>query len=125
MIKFLNEEHKKRYEECIEKDKTFINDNERKGMFYILSSNEDIYKKINDLYDFTSRAISFEKFFKAEGELSSAYIKMVYLAYQLYNNFKYSDFDRKDLSIIDILARLDKDNFDVCCYALKIRFNNN
>lgn len=125
MIKFLNEEHKKRYEKCIEKDKTFINDNERKGMFYILSSNEDIYKKINDLYDFTSRAISFEKFFEVEGELSSAYIKMVYLAYQLYNNFKYSDFDRKDLSIIDILAGLDKDNFDVCCYALKIRFNNN
>ena len=57
--------------------------------------------------------------------MSSAYIKMVYLAYQLYNNFKYSDFDRKDLSIIDILAGLDKDNFDVCCYALKIRFNNN
>lgn len=125
MIKFLNSEHEQRYNECINKDRTNEQDHERIAMFYILSSDKDIYKRINQLYIFSENAINIDGFFKIRNELSSSSAKMVYLAYQLYNNFKYRDFDERDLTILDMFAGLDKDNFEVCCYALKLRFNIN
>ena len=53
MMKFLNSEHEQRYNECINRDRTNKQDHERKAMFYILSSDRDIYKRINELYIFS------------------------------------------------------------------------
>lgn len=121
-MEFLNNEHKERYYEYIERDKTSDFDIERKSMFYILSSDDSIYNRIDLLYDFTDHSISFESYFKIQNLLSSSHSKMVYLAYQLYNNFKLQDFDRKELTITEIFGALDEENFKVCINALNMRF---
>ena len=121
-MEFLNNEHKEKYYEYIERDKTSDFDVERKSMFYILSSDESIYNRIHSLYDFTDHSILFESYFKIKNLLSSSHSKMVYLAYQLYNNFKLQDFDRKELTITEIFGALDEENFKVCINALNMRF---
>lgn len=119
---FKDNEHKIRYENYLIKDGTYINDVERNSMFYILSSDESIHKRIKKIYNFKHRNIEIDGFLEIRNELNSAATKMVYLAYQLYNNFRYSNHDIKDMTILDMLSGLDEENFEVCMRAIRIRF---
>ena len=48
---------------------------------------------------------------------------MLSLGLNLYNNFKYRDFDLSDYSTLELFSGLDKYNFELCIRALRIRFD--
>ena len=123
MIKFLNNEHKERFNKCIEQDGTYEYDFERKSLFYILTGNDDLYRRIEDIYDFYDKSINLDFILKKGHELSSACRKMLSLGLNLYNNFKYIDFDLSDYSTLELFSGLDKYNFELCIRALRIRFD--
>ena len=123
MIKFLNNEHKERFNKCIEQDGTYEYDFERKSLFYILSGNDDLYRRIEDIYDFDDRSINLDVILNKSHELSSAARKMLSLGLNLYNNFKYKDFNSSDYSTLELFAGLDEFNFELCIRALRIRFD--
>ena len=123
MIKFINDEHKERFNKCIEQDGTYEYDFERKSLFYILTGNDDLYIRIENIYNFNDRSINFEVILNKSHELSSAARKMLSLGLNLYNNFKYRDFDLSDYSTLELFSGLDKDNFELCIRALRIRFD--
>ena len=123
MIKFINDEHKERFNKCIEHDRTYEYDFERKSLFYILSGNDDLYIRIEDIYDFEDRNINLDFILNKSHELSSAARKMLSLGLNLYNNFKYRDFDLSDYSTLELFSGLDKYNFELCIRALRIRFD--
>ena len=123
MIKFLNNEHKERFNKCIEQDGTYEYDFERKSLFYILTGNDDLYRRIEDIYDFDDKSINLDFILKKGHELSSACRKMLSLGLNLYNNFKYIDFDLSDYSTLELFSGLDKYNFKLCIRALRIRFD--
>ena len=125
MIKFLNNEHKERFNKCIEQDRTYEYDFERKSLFYILTGNDDLYRRIEDIYDFDDRSINLDVILNKSHELSSAARKMLSLGLNLYNNFKYIDFDLSDYSTLELFSGLDKYNFELCIRALRIRFDMN
>lgn len=123
MIKFINNEHKERFNKCIEQDGTYEYDFERKSLFYILTGNDDLYRRIEDIYDFYDKSINLDFILKKGHELSSACRKMLSLGLNLYNNFKYIDFDLSDYSTLELFSGLDKYNFELCIRALRIRFD--
>ena len=51
-MQFLNKKHKERFEELIQSDNTYQEDVERRSLFYILSGNEDLFRKRNHIYHF-------------------------------------------------------------------------
>ena len=98
MIKFINDEHKERFNKCIEQDGTYEYDFERKSLFYILTGNDDLYIRIENIYNFNDRSINFEVILNKSHELSSSARKMLSLRLNLYNNYIYRDFDLCDYS---------------------------
>lgn len=47
----------KRFEQLLAKDNTYETDVERKSLFWILANNDDLYKKVNYIYDFEDHSI--------------------------------------------------------------------
>ena len=104
----------KEYYELIERDNTNPKDNERRALFTIFSENEDLYSKIDFLYDFQNHWIKTDCFKKAD--FSSGNRKMVELAFNLYNCYKSS-------TPLEIFSLLDSENYDLAMKAINIRFN--
>ena len=111
-MEFITAAHKERYQEFIEKAKC-SNDSERKALFYIISSNEDLSRKVSYIYDFHEKAIIPDCFEKADFCSSSK--ALLKLAFNLYNSFN-------KCNICDCLSMQDEDNFEVAVNALKLRF---
>lgn len=102
------------YYKLIERDNTNPKDNERRAIFTIFSENEDLYSKVNSLYDFHNHWIKTDCFEKVD--LSSGNRKMVELAFNLYNNYDCS-------TPLEIFSHLDSDNYNLAMKAINIRFN--
>lgn len=100
-------DHKKRLLELLLKDNTNIDDLERMSLFYIASSNIDLFNKFtNYLYNFKDHWIVPGGL--NEVDLSSSQIKLIYLGFNLYNNY-YDENDR--MTILDTFSGLDRDYF--------------
>src|SRR5699024_674838 len=69
--------------ELLERDNTNDNDNERKAMFTILAGNEDLYSKVDKIYDFEERSINLDVF--EEVDLSRGAYQLVKLDFNLYS----------------------------------------
>lgn len=116
---FVDMEHKKRLLELLLKDNTYPTDLERLSLFYIVSSDLDLYIKFkNNLYNFEEHWIEPEGLSKID--LCGGHSRLMQLAFNLYNN--YYDDDRR-LTTLDIFSSLDSDNFRVALEGIKIRFN--
>jgi hypothetical protein len=116
-MRFLNMDHKIKFTDLIKRDKVQIFDVERQAVFYILSANEELYNKIQSIYNFEKHDIQPDILNKIS--LSSVASQMLQLGYSLlsgtcknYNdvNYLFSDFDIQP--------------FEVCVYALRIFFGN-
>lgn len=103
------------FEELIKRDNTKNTDIERLALFYILANNEDLFQKVNYIYDFDDHSIKIDCFNRVD--LSSSSEALVKLAFNLYNGFKaeYSD-------ILSIFSTLDEKNYDIAMKAINIRF---
>lgn len=107
--------HEERFNFLMERDSPRSGDNERKSLFYILAE-EDLYSKINKLYDFEEKCILPDSLEDGSVDLSGGEVAMVRLAYHLYNGY--------ELNLVYELSRLDNENFEICMKAIRMRFNH-
>lgn len=105
--------HEQRLQELLTKDNTHPKDMERKAMFYILSGNDDLYSKVNHIYDFEEKIIKTECL-EGEVDFSTSSRRLVKLAYNLYN--------QHPADVSDIFYALDEDNAALAIEAIKLRF---
>lgn len=110
---FLSLEHEKRYKDLIQRDNTNSNDIERQAMFFILSGNEELYRKVDYLYDFRENCITPEGM--EEVDLTSSTKGLVELAFNLYNSYPMR-------SITELFSLLDDQNKQLAFQAIKMRF---
>lgn len=106
--------HTERFFDLLERDSTKRTDRERLALFYILAE-EDLYSKVNKLYDFEEHWILPENLEEGAVDLSGGAIAMVRIAYHLYNGY--------ELNLVYELSRLDNENFELCINAVRMRFD--
>jgi hypothetical protein len=116
---FLSHDHEERFNELLERDNTRLKDNERQALFFVLSGNEDLFRKIDNFYDFEDHSIRPEGF--NEVDLTSSTKALVELAFNLYNNYSHVESEMK--SVLDLFASLDENNFELALMAIRVRFN--
>lgn len=116
-MRFLSMDHKIKFTDLIKRDKVQTFDLERHAVFYIISANEELYDKVQSIYNFEKHNLQQDILNKIS--LSSVASKMLQLGYSLLNgtcktyndvNYLFSDFDIQP--------------FEVCVYALRIFFGN-
>jgi hypothetical protein len=100
-----------RLNQLLERDNTNKDDNERKVMFYIIAGNDDLYSKVNFIYNFKKHSINLDCF--EEVDFCSSSCKLIKLAFNLYNSYP--------ADVLDTFYLLDEDNFNLALNALKIR----
>jgi len=105
--------HEDRFFDLLERDGTAETDIERRALFYIFA-HEQIYSKVNSLYDFEDHSIKIEGL--ESSDFSHGVHMMIELAFNLYNGFECE-------SPVDIFSRLDKKSFEICLMAIRFRFN--
>lgn len=105
-IKFYNEEHKNRYENVISRMRA--TDSYHSSVAYLLSLDDNCYKHINDLFDFDDDSIKSDGLNKAWN--TSTTLKVVRLAYNLWNGYCYNSVDEVDRNFC-------VDNIFCCSYA--------
>lgn len=103
-----------RFKELVVKDRTSTTDTERLALLWILANNDDLYFKVNGIYDFEERQIRPECL---EGaiDLCSGSRRMIRLAFNLYNGHP--------ADVLESFLCLDEDNFKLAMEAIQIRFN--
>lgn len=105
-----------RYLELLAKAGPNANTPEYKSLFWIISQNQMLYKRLPKIYDFENHNIISECLL--EESFSSSEKAMLRLAFNLFNGLMSHNND-----VSDIFAVLDKQNFEICIEALRIRFN--
>lgn len=119
IVKKIKETQINRFEnllnQLVERDNTHERDIERKAMFCIIAGNEDLYKKVDFLYNFEDHEITPERIENREVDLCTSSKKLIGLAYNLFNGY--------DADVLDTFYSLDEDNFELALKALKLRFN--
>jgi len=121
---FLNEVHKERFNQLVQKAKINQGDSERKALFYILSGNDDLFLQVNKIYNFKENWIC-ETEETEDGDrcipgvlTSSGTKKLLNLGLQLYN----SGLNKQ--SVMDTFSGLDSNNFKLAINAIQIRFSH-
>jgi hypothetical protein len=115
---FTDTNHNFRYLELIKKAQVHKYDLERQSLFYIVSGNEDLYKKMCFIYDFYKNTILSDCITSSEVDFSSSSKALIRLAYNLYNG--YIDDYTNPLSILGVL---DSNNLFIAYQAILIRMN--
>ena len=116
-MQLLNEKHKERFKELLQSDNTYREDVERRSLFYILSGNEDLFRKRNHIYDFKDHSIEPECLNSENVDFSTSSKALIRLGFNLYNS--YSD---NSTSPVDILYSLDGNNYNLAMNGMDIRF---
>lgn len=114
---FLNDKHKDIYLELIENSNVNPNDVERKVLFYIISGNDDLFKKKSSVYDFDEGFINFDCLDSSTVDFCSSSKALIRLGFNLYNG--YTD---NYTNPLDILGKLDFNNYLIANRAINIRF---
>ncbi len=117
MNKFINAAHKERYINMVLEDNMPLSDRERASLFYIISGNEDLYKKRRYIYNPTEHSIK-SCIGNREVDFSSGMRSLIRLGFNLYNNW--SD---KYTTPLDLFCNLDEKSLMLAGNALMIRFN--
>lgn len=117
MNKFINAAHKERYINMVLEDNMPLSDRERASLFYIISGNEDLYKKRRYIYNPTEHSIK-SCIVNRKADFSSGMRSLIRLGFNLYNNW--SD---KYTTPLDLFCNLDEKSLMLAGNALMIRFN--
>lgn len=105
-----------RLNELIERDNTRDNDMERKALFTIFAGNDDLYSKVDKLYDFAEHAINLDGLEQAD--LSGGAYQLVKLAFNLYSS-------NSETNVAEVFRSLDRDNYDLALKVIDVHFNKN
>lgn len=114
---FTNSAHRMNYQNLITEDNMFHDDMERASLFYIISGNEDLYKKRQYIYHYGEHCIK-NCLEQGSVDLSSGMRSMIRLGFNLYNGW--SD---GYTTPIYLFGNLDELNRNVAYNALLMRFN--
>ena len=114
---FISWVHKKNYQELIAEDGMSPGDMERASLFYIISGNEDLYRKRRYIYHFEEHCIRHCPW-NSGADFSSGMRALIRLGFNLYNGW--SD---EYTTPLDLLGNLDEQNYTLARYALMVRFN--
>lgn len=99
----------------LSRDNTLDSDLERKVFFLIMAGNEDLSDKINHFYDFEERSIKPESLEENVVDLCSSSLKLVTLAFNLFNGYP--------ADIFETFSVLDDENLSLAIAAIKLRFS--
>lgn len=108
--------HNERFEKLLERDGTATGDTERTSLFWLLSANEDLFKKVHNIYNFDEHWIIPEVFESPDVDFASSSRSMIRLAFNLYNGY-----NEKGTDVLSVFCNLDDHNYDVAMTAIKIR----
>ena len=116
-MNFFNDKHGDIYLKLVENANIQPNDIERKVLFYIISGNNDLFKKKRSVYDFDKGFINFDCLDSTIVDFCSSSKALIRLAFNLYNGYT-DDYTNP----LDILGRLDSNNYIIANRAINIRF---
>lgn len=100
--------------ELMQKDGTHEKDSERKALFHIVASNDELYKLQNSIYDFDDHSIKPEIL---DSGICTSSKKLITIGFNLYNGYPTDDF-------LNCFRGLDAKNFETVIQALRIRTGN-
>jgi len=103
-----------RYYEFVKRSNMAPDDTERTSLFFILSGNDDLYSKVNHIYNFDENSIRPECF--STVDLCSSSKALVRLGFNLFNG--YTD-DYTD--VLSLFCNLDSQNSKLAISAIMIR----
>lgn len=126
MINFKNEEHKKIFNEFLERlPKQLQPSLEYRSLLYLLSSDETIVKNVEDVFDF-EKLLIFPYSFADNAWQTGSSLRTTKLAYNLFNNNRLNGleennpfFDDKGETVKNIF---EYGNIETYINAIKIRF---
>lgn len=102
------------FKKLLKRDETHPKDRERLAMFYIFANNQDLYSKVDVLYDFELQQIKLD--YAEQADFCTSSQRLVQLAFNLYNGNGPAD-------VLETFCYLDKQNFEVAMEAIRIRFD--
>ncbi|GAU78644.1 DUF6075 family protein [Fusibacter sp. 3D3] len=114
---FLSMEHLNRYENLIRKDRMSHQDAERSVLFYLISGNQDLYKKCDAIYDFKRHQIHL-CLTEGSTDFSSGSTALIRLGFNLYNGY-----EDGETSPYHLFYRLDEPNRILAMSAINMRFS--
>jgi hypothetical protein len=114
---FLNNSHKLKYIYLTQNSHIHKDDLERKSLFYIISGNDDLFRKKNYIYDFHENSIKIECLSSTEVDFSSSSKNLIRIGFNLYNG--YTD---ERMNLLWMLASLDAVNLNLLFNAIYLRF---
>ncbi|MCK9470696.1 MAG: helix-turn-helix transcriptional regulator [Bacilli bacterium] len=108
--------NKDNFIELIKRDNTNRDDIERIALFYIIAENEDLFEKVNDIYDFEEGGSTPYKALEGEGgyDFCGSSRSLIRIAYNLYNGYP--------ADILGTLYNLDEVNYRIAINGINIRF---
>ncbi len=115
---FLSNSHKNNYLHLTQTAGIHEHDIERITLFYIISGNEELYKKKQFIYDFHENFIRLEFLYSADVDFSSSAKNLIHMGFNLYNGYM----DER-MNPLWILISLDSVNFMLLMNAIYLRFN--
>jgi len=115
---FLSGKHMKNYLDLVMEDQMCIGDVERASLFYIISGNDDLYRKRRFIYDPKDHSIK-RCLDNTDVDFSSSIKALIRLGFNLYNGW--SD---EYTTPVNLLGCLDDNNRKLARNALKIRFDS-
>lgn len=107
--------NKNNFLELIKRDNTSEDDIERIALFYIIGESEELYSKVDYIYDFEVRRITPYKTLQGNQgyDFSGNSRSLIRIAYNLYNGYP--------ADILGTLNNLDEDNYAIALNAINIR----
>ncbi len=115
---FLNSKHMENYLDLVMEDQMCTGDVERASLFYIISGNDDLYRKQRFIYDTKNHSIK-RCLDNTDVDFSSSIKALVRLGLNLYNGW--SD---EYTTPVDLLGCLDDNNRKLARNAIQIRFDS-
>jgi hypothetical protein len=115
---FLNRNHMEHYLDLVMEDHMHKEDMERASLFYIISGNNDIYRKRRFIYDPKDHSIK-RCLDNRKVDFSSSMKALIRLGFNLYNGW--SD---EYTTPVDLLGCLDNNNKKLAENAIQIRFDS-
>lgn len=104
----------KRIQGLLVKSNSTTSDLERLSMFYIFSGNDDLYNKVNFLYNFDENVIIADCLENCHQDFSGSSKSLIRLAFNLFNGYPGD--------INEIFQSLDSQNANLAINAIKLRY---
>ena len=114
---FVSSAHKERFTNMMIEDDMSPHDTERASLFYIITGNDDLYRKRRFIYDLSEHCIR-TCFDDVDVDFSSGMRSLIRLGFNLYNGWSDSY-----TTPLFLLGSLDNLNLFLAGNAIMIRFN--